>query len=75
MGTYLLDNHGDHVESEVWDLYRRAVRRCGAVSTLVEWDQDIPPWDVLSAEAATARAVRLEALATRAAEGSWATAT
>jgi uncharacterized protein (UPF0276 family) len=75
MGTYLLDNHGNHVEREVWDLYRRAVRRCGKVSTLVEWDQDIPTWDVLSAEAATARAVRLEALATSAGEQSWASAT
>jgi uncharacterized protein len=62
-GTYLLDTHSDHVRAEVWELYRRAVRRIGAVSTLVEWDDDIPSWDVLSLEAATARKVREEALA------------
>jgi uncharacterized protein (UPF0276 family) len=63
-GAYLLDTHGDHVCREVWELYRRAVRRCGPVSTLVEWDEQIPPWEVLSAEAALARAVRVEVLAT-----------
>jgi uncharacterized protein (UPF0276 family) len=61
-GAYLLDTHGDHVGDPVWELYRRALRHCGAVSTLVEWDERIPPWDVLSAEAARARAVRDELL-------------
>jgi uncharacterized protein (UPF0276 family) len=61
-GTYLLDTHSDHVRGEVWELYRRAVRRIGAVSTLIEWDDDIPSWDVLSLEAATARMVREEVL-------------
>ena len=62
-GTYLLDTHSDHVRAEVWDLYRRAVRRCGSVSTLVEWDQSIPAWEVLVAEAEKARVVRAEAVA------------
>jgi uncharacterized protein (UPF0276 family) len=69
-GTYLLDTHSAHVKAEVWDLYRRALRSCGSVSTLVEWDEDIPAWEVLSAEAATARAVRAETLAP-AKEGVW----
>jgi uncharacterized protein (UPF0276 family) len=74
-GLYLLDTHSDHVRAEVWDLYRRAVRRCGAVSTLIEWDQSIPAWDVLVAEAAKARAFRAEALASGAkAEATWTTA-
>jgi len=59
-GSYVLDTHSDHVIDEVWDLYRRAIERCGAVSTLVEWDDDIPEWDVLSAEAAKARSMRAE---------------
>ena len=58
-----------HVKAEVWELYRRALRRCGPVSTLVEWDEDIPAWDVLSTEAAKARAVRAETLASPAQEG------
>jgi uncharacterized protein (UPF0276 family) len=61
-GRYILDTHSDHVKDEVWALYRRAVARCGAVSTLVEWDDDIPEWDVLSAEAAKARVLRAEVL-------------
>ncbi|HEY8042477.1 MAG TPA: DUF692 domain-containing protein [Polyangiaceae bacterium] len=65
-GAYLLDTHSDHVRGEVWDLYRRALRRCGPVSTLVEWDESIPAWDVLAAEAAQARAVRDEIVGRRA---------
>jgi uncharacterized protein (UPF0276 family) len=30
------------------------------VSTLIEWDEDIPEWDVLAAEAEKARVVRRE---------------
>jgi uncharacterized protein len=61
-GKYVLDTHSDHVRDEVWELYRRAVVRCGSVSTLVEWDDDIPEWDVLAAEAAKARTMRAEVL-------------
>jgi hypothetical protein len=74
-GAYLLDTHSDEVRTEVWDLYRRAIRRCGAVSTLIEWDQSIPTWDVLAAEAAKAGVVRSETLgsATKT-DGPWMTA-
>jgi uncharacterized protein (UPF0276 family) len=61
-GSYILDTHSDHVKDEVFDLYRRAIGRVGAVSTLVEWDDEIPTWDVLAAEAAKARAFRAEVL-------------
>lgn len=59
-GSYLLDTHSDHVKDEVWALYRRALRRMGSVATLIEWDEDIPAWSVLSAEAEKARVVRRE---------------
>jgi uncharacterized protein len=62
-GTHLLDTHSDHVRAEVWQLYRRAVARTGPVATLVEWDEDIPAWDVLANEAEAARSARDEALA------------
>jgi uncharacterized protein (UPF0276 family) len=35
------------------------------VATLVEWDEDIPSWDVLAGEAETARSTRSEALEAR----------
>jgi hypothetical protein len=57
-GTYLLDTHSDHVCDEVWALYRRAIERCGPVTTLIEWDDEIPTWEVLSEEAARARTHR-----------------
>ncbi len=61
-GRYLHDNHGGHVADEVWELYRHACRRVGRCSTLIEWDDAIPPLDVLLAEAERARAIRDEAL-------------
>lgn len=62
-GTHVLDTHSEAVCDEVWSLYRRAVGRCGAVATLVEWDDEIPAWEVLAAEAARARVMRAEVLA------------
>jgi uncharacterized protein (UPF0276 family) len=54
-GTYLLDSHDAPVADDVWGLYRHAVARLGPVSTLVEWDGDVPPIDVVEAEALRAR--------------------
>jgi uncharacterized protein len=61
-GRYLLDTHSDVVRPEVWELYRHALRRLGPTSTLIEWDERIPAWEVLAGEAARARAVRDEVL-------------
>jgi uncharacterized protein (UPF0276 family) len=64
-GKYILDTHSDHVIDPVWDLYRRALCRTGPVSTLIEWDDDIPPFPELAAEAAKARAIRDEVFGAR----------
>ncbi len=61
-GTHLLDTHDGHVVPAVWDLYRLVRRRFGPVSTLVEWDDRIPEWEVLRAEAECARAVETEVI-------------
>lgn len=61
-GTYLLDTHSDVVCDPVWDLYRRAVARFGAVSTLIEWDEEIPSFETVAAEAVKARAARNQVL-------------
>ncbi|MEQ1504180.1 MAG: DUF692 domain-containing protein [Myxococcota bacterium] len=60
---YRLDTHDAPVCDEVWALYRRTIERIGPVSTLIEWDGQIPSWDRLAEEAARARAVRDEAAA------------
>jgi hypothetical protein len=35
----------------VWQVYRHALRRFGPVPSLIEWDTDVPPFDVLLDEA------------------------
>ncbi|WP_394824334.1 DUF692 domain-containing protein [Pendulispora albinea] len=57
-GAYLLDTHSRPVADAVWQLYRRAIRRIGPTSTLIEWDSDLPDFDVLVAEASRARRIR-----------------
>lgn len=49
--TLLIDDHGAPVADEVWNLYRRAVARFGAVPALVEWDRQLPLLPILLAEA------------------------
>ena len=57
LGTHLVDTHDAPVCDAVWSLYARAVHRFGATSTLIEWDDRIPPLDAVIAESARARAV------------------
>ena len=59
-GTHIIDTHNDFVIDEVWELYRHSVARTGNVATLLEWDADIPEFDVVHAEALKARAYRRE---------------
>jgi uncharacterized protein len=63
-GTHLLDTHDAPVRGEVWDLYRDAVRRFGALPTLVEWDDHVPPIEDVLAEAERARAAEAQVLGT-----------
>lgn len=67
LGKYVIDTHSGHVIDPVWDLYRETIELAGSVSTLIEWDDQIPEFSVLQAEADKARGVRDAALATRAA--------
>ncbi len=61
-GELLIDTHDHRVPTPVWQLYREAVRRFGGVSTLVEWDDRIPSFDELLAEANRAREIESEVL-------------
>jgi uncharacterized protein len=62
-GDYLIDTHDYPVPDPVWALYADAVRRFGAVSTMIERDANIPPLGELQAELAAARRVAADALA------------
>ena len=61
-GTHLIDTHDHPVPTPVWELYRIAVARFGPVSTLVEWDDRIPSFERLVAEARQAGAIEAEVL-------------
>jgi len=61
-GTHLLDTHLGPTIPAVWALYRQAVARCGRVSTLVEWDEEVPELEDVLAEAERARAAEVEVL-------------
>ena len=56
-GDIVIDDHGSRIKAPVWTLYEHAIRRFGAVPTLIEWDTDIPALDVLLEEAAQARQI------------------
>jgi uncharacterized protein (UPF0276 family) len=62
-GSYLLDSHDHPVRPEVWELYEYAVRRLGAATTLIEWDDKIPQFAELAATAEEARARCAQAVA------------
>lgn len=53
----LIDSHGAEVTDPVWALYAETIARGGAKPTLIEWDNDVPDWPVLAAEAARAEAL------------------
>lgn len=46
-GDIVIDDHGSRVHEPVWQVYRHALARLGPRPTLVEWDTDLPPLDVL----------------------------
>ena len=60
--TYIIDTHDHPVVDGVWQLYAHAVRRFGAVATMIERDDKIPPLEELAAELAQARKVAAAAL-------------
>jgi uncharacterized protein len=59
-GTHLVDTHDHPVSPEVWELYRAAVRRFGRIPSLIERDDNIPPFAELLGEADHARAIESE---------------
>lgn len=56
-GPLLIDAHGAPVADPVWALYAEAIALAGPLPTLVEWDNDVPDWPVLAAEADRVTAV------------------
>jgi uncharacterized protein (UPF0276 family) len=57
MGGHLIDTHDQPIVAPVWDLYREAALRFGAVPTMIERDDNIPELGELVAELDQARRV------------------
>ena len=56
-GDLVIDDHGSRVRPAVWAVYEHALRRFGALPTLVEWDTALPALEVLLGEADHAASV------------------
>ncbi|NTG02349.1 DUF692 domain-containing protein [Agrobacterium rhizogenes] len=63
----LIDSHDTPVKDPVWALYEELIARTGPIASLVEWDNDVPEWPVLKAEAEAAGAILCRAAERRAA--------
>jgi hypothetical protein len=66
-GRYILDTHSAHVIDEVWSLFRYACELTGPRSIIVEWDEDIPAFEIVHGESLKAGAIRAEVERARAA--------
>ena len=62
-GPLLIDDHGSAVSDVTWGLFARFVARAGHRPVLIEWDTDVPAYEVLMAEAMKAGAIMREAAA------------
>lgn len=54
-GTHLFDTHSGPVIDAVWDLYKYVIGKDGIKNTMIEWDENIPTFDILAAELQKAR--------------------
>jgi uncharacterized protein len=51
----LIDSHGSPIADPVWALYAHLIARTGPIATLIEWDNEVPDWSTLRAEAVAAQ--------------------
>lgn len=59
-GVLLIDDHGSAVSNVTWALFARFVARAGRRPVLIEWDTDVPTYEVLMGEAAKAEDIMRE---------------
>lgn len=59
-GPLLIDAHGTAIADPVWALYSEVINRLGPLPTLVEWDNDLPDFTTLYAEAQRAEKILKE---------------
>jgi uncharacterized protein (UPF0276 family) len=57
----LIDTHRSPVADAVWALYAHVIAHAGSIATLIEWDNDVPDWATLRAEAVVAQGILADA--------------
>lgn len=55
-GSHIVDTHDQPVCDAVWELFRYAWQKTSGTSTLLEWDGDVPDFDVVHQEVLRAKA-------------------
>jgi len=55
----MVDDHSQPVSIDTWEIYHFALKRFGAIPTLIEWDSNLPTWDVLLSEAKKAKDIAI----------------
>ena len=61
-GTHLIDTHDGPVIDPVWELFRLAHVSTGGVSTLLEWDANIPEFPIVHQEVLKAKRVLVDVM-------------
>ena len=61
-GEILIDTHDQRICDEVWHLYQIASKRFSRTPTLIEWDKNLPAFEVLLEETELARKYRNESI-------------
>lgn len=57
-GDLLIDTHGDFINDDVWELYKYTLTKAQRpITTLIEWDNDIPDYQTLKREALKAKEI------------------
>jgi uncharacterized protein (UPF0276 family) len=59
-GKFLFDTHSRAPTDPVWALYRRVIGRMPQIPVLIEWDEDVPEWSGLEAQAVKAAKIAEE---------------
>ena len=60
-GPLLIDTHASSVADAVWALFAHLIARTGPIPTLIEWDNNLPDWPTLRAQAIAAQNILADA--------------
>ncbi|MGX9418551.1 MNIO family bufferin maturase [Vibrio sp. WJH972] len=60
-----IDSHDRPIDDEVWQLYLELLTRHGDIATLIEWDGQLPEFDVFQEQVNQANRYRLDAATTK----------